>query len=95
MNIIYLSNIQYAKTSDNIKFVPYFNCQNHMKDKEKIFQIGHSVSYKYCRSVGVWCVSDTRHVIYEVCQSIIGYHESPLGWHSLTLPRFSLNLWGE
>ena len=53
MNIIYLSNIQYAKTSDNIKFVPYFNCQNHMKDKKKIFQIGHSVSYKYCRSVGV------------------------------------------
>ena len=36
MNLIYLSNIQYVKSSDNIRFVPYFNCQNHMKNK-KIF----------------------------------------------------------
>ena len=35
MNLIYLSNIQYVKSSDNIRFVPYFNCQNHMKDKKK------------------------------------------------------------
>ena len=33
MNLIYLSNIQYAKNSDNIRFVHYFNCQNHMEKK--------------------------------------------------------------
>ena len=34
MNLIYLSNIQYAKSSDRIRFVPYFNHQNHVKDKK-------------------------------------------------------------
>jgi len=33
MNLIYLSNIQYTRSSDNIRFVPYFNRQNHVKKK--------------------------------------------------------------
>jgi len=70
MNPIYLSNIQYAKSSEKIRFIPYFNHQNHVKDKKNIFQIGHSVSYKYCTSVGVRYVLDTGHIIYEVCRSI-------------------------
>jgi len=39
MNIIYLSNIQYAKRSDRIKFVHYFNHQNHVKDKKIFFKL--------------------------------------------------------
>ena len=38
MNQIYLSNIQYAKSSDRIRFVPYFNHQNHVKDKKIFFR---------------------------------------------------------
>jgi len=34
MNLIYLSNIQYAKSNNSIKFVSYFNRQNYVKDKE-------------------------------------------------------------
>ena len=39
MNLIYLSNVQHAKSSDNIRFVPYFNCQNHMKDIKVYFKL--------------------------------------------------------
>jgi len=39
MNQIYLSNIQYAKNSDKIRFVPYFNHQNHVKDKKVSFRL--------------------------------------------------------
>jgi len=39
MKLIYLSNIQYVKNSDNIRFVLYFNCQNHMKDKKISFKL--------------------------------------------------------
>ena len=39
MNLIYLSNIQYGKSSDNIRFVPYFNHQNHVKDKKVSFRL--------------------------------------------------------
>jgi len=38
MNPIYLSNIQYAKSSDRIIFVSYFNHQNHVKDKKISFR---------------------------------------------------------
>jgi len=39
MNLIYLSNIQYVKSSDKIRFVPYFNHQNHVKDKKISFRL--------------------------------------------------------
>ena len=39
MNQIYLSNIQYAKSSDRIRFVPFFNHQNHIKDKKIFFRL--------------------------------------------------------
>jgi len=39
MNPIYLSNIQYAKSSDRIRFVPFFNHQNHVKDKKISFRL--------------------------------------------------------
>jgi len=39
MNLIYLSNIQYAKSNDNVRFVPYFNCQNHVNDKKISFKL--------------------------------------------------------
>ena len=39
VDIIYLSNIQYAKNSDSIRFVPYFNRQNHVKDKKISFKL--------------------------------------------------------
>jgi len=39
MNLIYLSNIQYVKSSDRIKFVPYFNHQNYVKDKKISFRL--------------------------------------------------------
>jgi len=39
MNSINLSNIQYAKSSDKIRFVPYFNHQNHVKDKKIFFRL--------------------------------------------------------
>ena len=39
MNSIYLSNIQYTKSSDRIRFVPYFNHQNHVKDKKIFFRL--------------------------------------------------------
>jgi len=74
MNLIYLSNIRYAKSSDRIRFVPFFNHQNHIKDKKNIFQMGHNVSYKYHTSVRIRHVSDTGHAIYETCQSIINKH---------------------
>jgi len=38
INLIYLSNIQYAKNSDSIRFIPYFNHQNHVKDTKKSFK---------------------------------------------------------
>jgi len=34
MNLIYLSNIQYVKSSHRIRFVPYFNHQNQVKDEK-------------------------------------------------------------
>jgi len=39
INLIYLSNIQYLKSSDNIRLVSYFNHQNHIKDKKIFFKI--------------------------------------------------------
>jgi len=39
MNQIYLSNIQYAKSSERIRFVPYFDHQNHAKDKKIFFKL--------------------------------------------------------
>jgi len=35
---INLSNIQYAKNSNKIKFISYFNHQNHIKDKKIFFR---------------------------------------------------------
>jgi len=39
MNPIYLFSIQYAKSSDKIIFVPYFNHQNHVKNKKISFKL--------------------------------------------------------
>jgi len=38
MNLIYLSNIQKVKSNDDIKFVPYFNHQNQVKNKKISFK---------------------------------------------------------
>lgn len=77
MNLIYLFNVQYVKRSDSIKFVPYFNRQDHVKDKKNIFQIKHCVSYKYPIRIGHGTC------IYAECRSIISYNRT--GLHALRI----------
>ena len=39
INLIYLSNIQYVKNNNNIKFIPYFNHKNYVKNKKIFFKL--------------------------------------------------------
>jgi len=57
MNLVYLSNIQNAKCSDSIRFVPYFNRQNHVKDKKISFKLDIVCPTSIVRVL----VSDTYH----------------------------------
>ena len=74
MNLIYLSNIQYAKSSDSIRFVPYFSCQNHVKDKK----ISYKLNIMCPTSIVQISVSDTcRYPIHDGIRYIYRRRDTP------------------